>query len=241
MKKTMKYLVLAAALTLAAEVRAHAQVTPEQKVFVNVNVGAQLSDRSIDTSASFPLYDETATAASTQAVSGGVLFDFSGGYRVWRDFFVAVGVSSFGDTEVANVTASIPDLLLFNQPKTVTATVPDLTRREIGVHTQLVWFAPVAEKVDIALFAGPSFIRLKQELVTTVTVAANTQNATPVVVSQSGSAVGVNLGVDGTYAFTPHVGAGLFLRYVTGSVDLPAFADAKVTGVQFGVGARLRF
>ena len=241
MKKTLKLLALAAALTLAGQARAQAQMTPERKAFVNVNVGAQLSDRSIDTSSSFPIYDETATVASSQAVSGGVLFDFSGGYRVWRDIFVAVGVSSFVDTEVAKVTASIPDLLLFNQPKTVTATVPDLTRREIGVHTQLVWFAPVAEKVDIALFGGPSFIRLKQDLVTTVSVAANTQNVTPVVESQSGTAVGVNLGVDGIYAFTPRVGAGLFLRYVTGSVDLPAVADAKVTGVQFGVGARVRF
>jgi len=41
--------------------------------------------------------------------------------------------------------------------------------------------------------------------------------------------------------FTPRIGAGVFIRYAGGSVDLPSAPDVKVGGFQIGVGARVRF
>ena len=43
---------------------------------------------------SFPLYDETATVTSNQPIQSGVVFDVSGGYRVWRRVALGVGLSS---------------------------------------------------------------------------------------------------------------------------------------------------
>ena len=241
MKETMRILALAAAVLLGGEARAQAQMADGRKVFVNVNGGIQLSDRSIFTRDSFRLYDEDATVEATQPVSGGAIFDISAGYQVWGGLFAGVAITTFSDGSSSTVTASIPDRLLFETPRLVTLTVDGLTRRERGTHILFGWFIPVVDNVDVAVSVGPSFMRLTQEFVSTVTVALNTQDATAVVVDQSGTGVGVHFGVDGTYTFTPNVGAGLFLRVVRASVDLDALPGAKVGGVQMGVGARIRF
>jgi hypothetical protein len=41
--------------------------------------------------------------------------------------------------------------------------------------------------------------------------------------------------------FQPQLGAGVFLRYAGGSVDLPEVSNVKVGGFQGGFGLRLRF
>jgi len=74
-----------------------------------------------------------------------------------------------------------------------------------------------------------------------VTVPSRTQNINIATGSEEGTAKGVNVGVDGTYLFTPRVGAGIFLRYAGGSVDLPSAPGLKVGGFQAGIGARIRF
>jgi hypothetical protein len=55
------------------------------------------------------------------------------------------------------------------------------------------------------------------------------------------TAAGVNIGVDLTYMFVRQVGAGAFMRYISGSVDLDSAPGLKVAGFQVGVGGRLRF
>jgi hypothetical protein len=212
-----------------------------RKFFVSVNGGVQLSDRSVTTTDAFTIYDEEATVTATQPVSGSAIFDFGAGYQVWRGMFVGFAVNTYGDTANSSVSASIPDPLLFETPRTVTLTVEGLQRKERGTHIQVGWFYPVMDKVDVAVFVGPSFVHLEQEFVSTVSVALNTQNATAVVANESGTAAGFNLGVDSIYTLTPNVGAGLLIRWVRASVDLDSIPDAKASGFQIGVGGRLRF
>ncbi|HJZ78639.1 MAG TPA: hypothetical protein VKE51_43225, partial [Vicinamibacterales bacterium] len=68
-----------------------------------------------------------------------------------------------------------------------------------------------------------------------------TQNVVSSVQRESGTAKGVNIGADLSYSFTKLVGAGGFIRYNGGSVDLPSLSDVKAGGFQLGIGARLRF
>jgi len=75
----------------------------------------------------------------------------------------------------------------------------------------------------------------------TVSIPAGTQNVNPTIQTQSGTATGVNVGVDLTYMFVKQVGAGAFMRYVSGSVDLDSAPNLKVGGFQIGLGGRLRF
>ena len=241
MNKTMRFLALAAALTLGISAQAQAQMSDGRRFFVSVNGGVQLSDRSLTTTNSFPLYDESGTVTTSQPVSGSAIFDFGAGYQVTRGLFVGLAINTYGDNAVSSVTASIPDPVLFDTPKTVTLTASDLERTERGTHIQIGWFAPVADNFDVAVFLGPSFVHLEQDFVRSVSVAPNTQNATAVVATESGTGTGFNIGLDGIYTFTPTVGAGVLIRWVRASVDLDSIPDAKASGFQIGVGARLRF
>lgn len=243
MAKTTKTLVLMTCLALAgaSNVSAQMQPPPATRGFVNVNVGAQPQRRSFGTSGTFPIHDETGTFRSDQIVTNGPFVDFSGGVKAWQNLSFGVGYSTYSSHGNSSVTASIPHPLFFNQPRTSTQDVPSLQRTEHGVHVMAVWLMPVTNKIDVALSVGPSFIQVKQRLVSSVTVAAGTQTFTPNVSTESGTVKGANIGVDGTYMFSPRFGAGMLIRYAGGKVDLPSVKGVRAGGFQGGIGARIRF
>ena len=131
--------------------------------------------------------------------------------------------------------------MFFNQPQVTEQTVSDLKHTENAFYVQAVYIIPVTAKIDVALGIGPVFIHVNQDLVSNIDVPAGTQAAVPVVETQSKTAVGISLGFDGTYLFTPRIGAGLFLRYAGASADLGSVSDLSVGGAQVGLGLRVRF
>ena len=243
MTKMTSVLVMMAGLAtmVASEAQAQTKPAPASAGFVNITGGAQPQRRDLGKTDTFTLYDEKATLSSTQPIANGVFFDVSGGYRVWHGLAVGLGYSSFSTTSTATVVATIPNPLFFDQLKTVNSTATSLEHTERGIHLQAVWFVPVTDKIDVALSAGPSFIQVKQHLVSSVTVPAGTQNVNVVIGSEEGNAKGVNVGFDGTYLITRNVGVGLMIRYAGGSLDLPSAPGLSVGGFQAGLGARLRF
>jgi hypothetical protein len=241
MNKTMTVLGLLAGLACSAiPAAAQAPAPATEKFFVNVNFGAQFSDHSLGASVSTPVYEETATLSSTTEVSGGALFDVSAGYRVYGDFFAALAITSFGDSARADYTASVPNPTFFDRPATSSGQIADIKRREVGFHPQIVWAHPLTDKVDLALSLGPSFVRLSQDVLQSLTVPAGTQTGIPNIGRETATAIGVHIGADVTYTITPRYGAGAFFRYVNASADLPSLEDAKTGGPQLGVGVRVR-
>jgi hypothetical protein len=242
MTKTLTVLALLVGFSLAAAPSTYAQAAAPatQKVFINANFGVQLSDQSISTTASIPIYEELATLTSTQPVSGSAIFDFSAGYRVWGDFYAALAVTTYSDNESADYTTSVPHPLFFDRPLTTSGRIDDMKRREIGFHPQILWTHPLTDRMDVAVAGGPSFFRVSQDVLEGLAVASGTQNATVSATSQKGTAKGFNVGADVTYTFTPRYGVGGFLRYATGSVDLPLVSGVKAGGMQVGAGIRVR-
>ncbi|HUR34287.1 MAG TPA: hypothetical protein VM032_10870 [Vicinamibacterales bacterium] len=222
--------------------QAQAQGTgSDGRIFASIEFGAQPQQRTTETSTTFPLYDETATIATSQPVHNGPVFGASGGYLVRPTIGVAVGLTIFNArSSDSAVVATIPDLFFFNRPKVVTATATGLKHREVGVHFQAVWFHPVSEKLEVVLAAGPSLISVKHDLAT-ASVATGTQTVTTATSSESKSGIGFNAGFEGNYRLAPRYLAGLFVRYAGGTVDLPSVPDLKVGGLQAGLGLRLRF
>ena len=242
MTKTTTMLALMTGLALAApDAKAQVAPPPANVGFLNVNAGAQPQRRILKTSVSFPLHDETATMTTDQGIGNGPVFDIAGGFRVWRALAIGIGFSFFSDTGNSTVVATIPHPLFFGQSKPVNKTASGLEHSERAVHLQAVWFIPVTDKIDVALSVGPSFIRVKQQLVSSATVPVGTQDVNVVVNTQEETAHGANIGFDGSYLFTRRFGAGLFIRYAGGSVDVPGAGDLRVGGLQAGLGARVRF
>jgi hypothetical protein len=234
--------VCAALLAGSARQAAAQSAATEGQISLNLEVGAQPQQRTIEASSSIPLYDETATFNTTQPVHNGPIFGGSIGYRVGPTIGVAIGFDFFkARASDAAIIASIPNQLRFNQPTTVTATAADLKHSETSVHLQAVWFHPLTDKIDLSLAAGPSIIKVKQDLATNVTVAAGTTNLTISQVTESKNVFGVNLGGDAIYTLNPKAGVGIFIRYVGAKADLPSVQDLSVAGLQAGVRLRVLF
>ena len=80
-----------AGLLLVGVHQAQAQgAAPEQKLFAGIEFGAQPTQRTVSSSTSFSLYDETATVTTSQPIHNGPVFGASVGYRVMPSVGVAV-------------------------------------------------------------------------------------------------------------------------------------------------------
>ena len=221
---------------------AHAQTpTPStEKFFFNANIGAELATRTINAVATKIVYDETASLSSHQPIGRGVVFDFDGGYRIREDFFAGLMVSFFSKSDDATTSATIPDPIFFNRPKTITGSTTGLTRSEVAIAPHITWARPLFDKVDITFSGGIAFIHLSQDLVGNFDVTPP-QNVTILQTTESKNGVGPYAQIDFIYNLAMRYGVGGFVRYAGAKVDLPSQPKANVGGMQAGGGIRLRF
>jgi hypothetical protein len=251
MNTTRTIRVLVTVLALGGAATASAQQTTagtttatmplDGKLFVGVNVGAQTRSSEVNNEFSFPLYRETATVSTTSTVGKGAIFDLSVGYRFMPMFGVAIGYTSFSNTGTAQGTGSIPSPVFFNRPAAVTISGTDAKRTDRTIYLVAVGFMPITDKMEVSGFIGPAATRVKQELIADATVPLGTQTVVSTIQNQSGTAKGINVGADLAYQILNQVGAGVFIRYISGSADLTTAQNVKAGGFQIGVGARLRF
>jgi hypothetical protein len=214
------------------------------KGYVGVNVGVQTGSHTLDTSSTFSLYDETATVTSTQKVKGGALFDIGGAYRVWGHNILAGAfysrTSSKADT--VNIHGTIPDPLIFDRPRTVDTTQSDAKHVENVIHLDAIWMIPVARKVDVGIFAGPSIFHVNQDTIGIPTVTEPGPVVTAPLVKSSKTTAGINLGADFQYVVAKKWAVGGLARYTWGSASIDGASDKlTVGGFQLAVGARRRF
>jgi hypothetical protein len=232
--------VLLVTVTLTVVSTAIAQTPSRHSGFVDVNIGAQPQSRTIDTSTSFPLYQETAIINTAQGIDGSALFDFGGGYFITPQIAAGVSFSFAGKKGEGTLAASVPNPNNFNSPAKVSVSGSDLNHREFATHIMAIWKKTLTPEMDIAISGGPSFFRLTQDVMG-ATIATGTQNVSVATTEQKASKAGGNIGANINYMFNPRFGVGILVRYAGATVDLPAAADVKVGGFQFGIGARLRF
>jgi hypothetical protein len=234
---------LALALAALSAVPAQAQMTWTDQGFVNVSFGAQGGSDTLTTSSTFDLYGEQGSMATTQDVGGGGLFDLNAGYKVWRNLAVGAGYSRTGSNADAGITASVPDPDFFNRPRSLTGVSPDANHSENAFHIQATWVMPVTDKVDVAFSFGPTIFNVSQEIPTAITVnEPGPTLASTTIVEEKQTVVGINLGIDVNYFFTPRYGVGALARFTRASVDFEAADDSvAVGGFQIGAGLRVRF
>jgi hypothetical protein len=244
MTKTTTTIAMIGGLMLGGASFARAQTPAAQADrtgFVNISIGSQFQTRTLTTNNTVNVFDEDGVVTANQTVGSGLVFDASGGYRVWRKIMAAVGVSTFSGKGNAAAVAAIPDRLVRGKFSTVTLTASDLKQSDVALNFQAVWFVPLADRIDLAIAFGPSIIFVKQDI---ASVSVNTTSgiATSVVDRQSKTtAKAGTASADFTYRLTDRYGVGAFVRYLGGKVDLPAAPSMTVGGVQAAVGLRVRF
>ena len=113
-------------------------------------------------------------------------------------------------------------------------------------HLQILWTEPVWDRLDVTMSVGPSFINVAQAVLSGIAVSEVAAPYTTIRVDELTTAeqvvntVGVHIGADATYMVTPKVGAGFYVRFVSGSADvttLGGVVSVDVGGVQTGGGS----
>ena len=237
---------------LAGTARPVAAQASDARGFITINGGLQTASADFSDNIAFghPLFGPEEGNFDTRYRTGGdTLVDVSGGVRVWRRLAVGVGVSQFSHENDAGITGRIPHPFRFDRLRQISGTETGLTRQEMAVHIQALWVIPAGRAVEIALFGGPTFFNVTQDLVTGVTFDQTYpyNDATFAGASQqpqSASTIGFHAGADGAVYFSNWVGVGGMVRFSRGSVDLDSQGGGVAIdtgGVQTSGGLRLRF
>jgi hypothetical protein len=248
-----RFLVAVTAALVSLASAAHAQtgmVDWEHTGFVTVLGGFQGGARDLTDARAFTIYDEVGTIATSQRFGGGGLIWLGGGYKVWQSFLVGAAISRTADTYNTTIAASVPHPLFFNQPRATGTEAGGLKHGETGFHLQAIWMVPVADRLDLGVSIGPSFVNVTHTFVTDVGVEevgfpfsqANIGRVTTAEISDT--AIGVNVGADITYAWTRQLGVTGALRYVRANARMGVAGeniDVDAGGFQIAIGARFVF
>jgi hypothetical protein len=222
----------------------------EPRVTVSVSGGAQAAPAGVSDRITFERNFETETIDVDYPKTPGALFDVAVGVRVWKQLGFGVAVGRASGEGTADVTASVPHPFFFTQPRTVTGKQSGMTRDETGVHVQVQYAIRASPRVRIVLSAGPSRLKVEQDVVTDVNVTEvypyDTATFKEAVTKRStDTAMGFNAGFDLTWKFTRNVGLGGLVRYTRADANLDVrdgrSLDIKAGGVQAAAGIRFAF
>ena len=239
---------------LTASVRpAAAQPAPQTRGFVTINGGLQLASADFSDNITFdnPLFGpETGDFDVRYGGGGDTVIDVGGGVRLWNNLAVGGGLSIFSHEDGATITGRLPHPFFFDRPRQIDGAETGFARRETAVHLQALWMIPASRSVDVALFGGPTFFTVSQDLVTAIRFEQGYPYAEAAYSGvdrrdQSISTTGFNVGADVAIYFSDRIGVGGTIRFSRGSVDL-ASEDGGAVSIETGGlhttgGLRLRF
>jgi hypothetical protein len=213
------------------------------KGYVGITFGGQAGSHTLDTNSTFPLYDETATVTSTQKVGGGALFDIGGAYRVWgQNLLAGVNFTHTSSDADVSITGSIPDPVFFDRPRAVNTSQSGAQHSENALHLDAVYMIPVANKLDVGVFGGPTIFWVKQDTITSLSVTEPGPTVNAPLTEVKKTTAGINFGVDVQYLVANKIAVGGLARYAWGSAKIDGATDnLTVGGFQIGAGVRYRF
>ena len=218
--------------------------------YLSLNAGAQVAREAFEPTRSFPLYREQARVETRYDTPAALVFDLGGGVRVWQQLGIGAAVTRFQEERAAIVEGALPHPIFLSQNRDLNDAVPDLTRIETAVHIHVAWLVPADDRVTVAVFGGPSLIRLEQDVITGLNLAESypyddveLESATQA--RREETALGFHAGADVMYRITKQVGVGAIARYsrstATIATDDDEQADVTAGGLQLTAGLRWFF
>jgi len=224
--------------------------TPRAPVTISINGGLQTTSRGFASASTFDRFAETGKLNSTYSGDRPLMYDVAAQAGVWRGLSIGIAATQASKPLEGDVTAEIPHPFFFDRPRTVTGAAPNLRRKEIAAHLDASWSTPTTSSTRVAIFAGPSYFKVTQGLVTDLTAAevypydtASFESVTTVEAAQS--RWGFNVGFDVTQRLSRYFGVGVIGRYSRASFKFPIVAgqnvDIDAGGLQLGGGVRLQF
>ena len=222
----------------------------DSRVVISAGASAQPTKASFTDVTTFPYFAETARTEGNYRVGDGVAFDVGGIVRVWRGLGVGLAVTRATRDAESETSGSFPHPFYFGTNRTGTWSSSSLDREETGVHLSAAWQLPLAPRLQVSVFGGPTLFNYKQTVVDDIEVIQSypydTIDARLVTGEIDGSAVGFHAGVDVGWFFSRHIGVGGVLRFASAKKKGVRIGegnpfDLEVGGAQGGGGIRLRF
>jgi hypothetical protein len=195
-------------------------------------------------------FAEPASATITYPAASAAGFDVEGGYRVWRNMAVGVGITAVSRSTMATVSGTLPNPLYLDRPIALSGGF-ESSNSQVGIHLVAAWVIPVSPKINLTVFGGPSIFAVTQTIVEAQGIAlpAGYPFESGVISSAkttdaSKTAVGFGAGADVSYFFSKAVGVGGMVRYARAPVsfdvaDQPS-VEMNAGGFQVGGGLRIR-
>ncbi len=250
----MRYRIFSALLILCACLvparPSYAQSTWNDRGRISIDFGAQASTSSFTGTTVIPIYQQTATLTTAYSVPRGQFFDGGVILRVSGGFGINVAASGFIRNDPAEISGTIPHPLIANRPRSISGTSSSLEHDEIAGYIDAAYVV-TADRLDLAVSAGPAFFTVNQDLVSNVTFTEvppyDTVAVTGDVVQRaSATSLGFNAGIDVGVKLTKNIGVGAVFRYSKASVTLPlansaSGVHADVGGAHAGGGLRFFF
>ena len=237
-----------AAVGSAREARAQAPQWPERMWF-GISGGVQPAVEDLDDAFEVPLNAEAERVTVTYPGKVGGLVAASGGYRVWRQFTIGLGVTRSSGRSPAAIAAQLPHPFFDNQFREVEGTA-SAQRSETAAHLLFGWMVPLTNRIRLIVTAGPSTINVEQTVVTGVQFSESypydTAEFTGATTKrESGRAAGFNAGGDVMWMFSRRIGAGGLVQFTRARVRIDPGGGRTIAvdagGVQVGAGLRLMF
>jgi hypothetical protein len=222
-----------------------AQRTPDSRVAVSVGAAAQLTATSFSQSITFEQYSEAGSLSAAYSFRPNPVVDAGVTVRVWGRLGIGVSGSYAAESATAQVNASVPNPLVFGQPRQVDGPA-GVSHTELGVHIQAVYWVEPTPRTEIVVSGGPSVFHVNQDFVSDVTY---TQSYPYTIATYQGAAVirerqtvnGANIGGEVGWKLAPHVNLSAGLRFTHATAN---FSDTNATSVAIGglhVGGGVRF
>lgn len=221
-----------------------------ERVRVAVNAGAQVYPDAIAQRFTRTLNLETAEYGAELNTTLSPVADAGVRVRVWQRLAAGITVSYALPRTGGTVSASLPHPLYFRQPRAIDGRIANLDRRDLGVHAEAAWTFPITRTVQASAFGGPSYVQVRQVLVTDLSYTESfpfdtAAFAAAVTGSDTAGAFGFNVGADLTWRVGRRLGVAGLVRYSRADVTLAPSpgnrVDIRGGGVQAGGGLRFYF
>jgi len=213
--------------------------------YISFNALVDVASTTYDTVTDLEINAEQTQVTATHDFGLLPVFDITAGGRIKGNLGIGFAFSYAKRSEDARVTGEIPHPFYFGQPRTLDATTP-LDREDIAVHIHGMYLLQVSRPFQISVFGGPTWFRVNQETIKTITFHEeypyDTVTLDKVTTDKvEASRWGYNAGFDASYFFSRQVGVHGIVRYSIASITLGSSPAQDIGGLQVGAGLRIRY
>lgn len=241
---------------------ATAQPAPTDRIVLWLGGGVRPASRTFASSRVFPAFFELANFQASYDIGQGRIVDGGMAFRLWRNLGVGLDLSRYRSVNQAQIRTELPHPFFFDLPRSTMGEVGGLKRLELGAHIRAIWMMQFVEWLVVSVSGGPSLISAQQDLVSSVEHREGEFPFDEIFLSghtttgQSQTTLGANVGVDidafvldklpfvNRFEVARHIGVGVLIRYMRGSVDLLVGEDpveVDLGGLHVTAAVRLRF